>query len=82
MSSSSPSLIDQLRAEIDALDAKILDLLNRRAQVALRVGAEKHKTGAPIFRPEREAQVIANLIWSVPPRSPFWVPRALLANRP
>jgi chorismate mutase/prephenate dehydratase len=53
--------IEQLRAQIDALDLRILELLNQRAEVALLVGAEKKKTNAPVFRPEREAQVMARL---------------------
>jgi chorismate mutase/prephenate dehydratase len=61
MSDPSGQEIALLRAEIDALDAKILELLNQRALVALKVGAEKHKNNAPIFRPEREAQVLALL---------------------
>ncbi|MGA2552034.1 MAG: prephenate dehydratase [Burkholderiaceae bacterium] len=51
----------RLRAEIDALDAQILTLLNRRAGIALEVGAAKEHTGAPVFRPEREAQVLRGL---------------------
>ncbi len=47
-----------LRAEIDALDAGLLGLLNRRAGVALRVGELKRAEGSPAFRPEREAAVI------------------------
>ncbi len=50
-----------LREQIDALDEQILDLLNRRARVALEVGEIKKLTNAPIFRPEREAQVLAAL---------------------
>lgn len=50
-----------LRMKIDALDAQILALLNARAQVALEVGAEKHARGEPVYRPEREAQVLAGL---------------------
>jgi chorismate mutase/prephenate dehydratase len=53
--------IEELRARIDALDLRILQLLNQRAEVALLVGAEKHKTNTPVFRPEREAQVLAGL---------------------
>ena len=47
-----------LREQIDAIDAQLLDLLNRRAQVAQAVGHVKAETGAPVFRPEREAQVL------------------------
>ena len=50
-----------LRVKIDVLDAQILNLLNERALVALQVGAEKHARGEPVYRPEREAQVLAGL---------------------
>jgi len=47
-----------LREQIDAIDAQILDLLSRRGQVAQQVGHVKAETNAPVFRPEREAQVL------------------------
>lgn len=47
-----------LREQIDAIDAQLLDLLNRRARVAQEVGHVKAETNAPVFRPEREAQVL------------------------
>ncbi len=47
-----------LREQIDAIDAQILDLLNRRARLAQEVGHVKAETMAPVFRPEREAQVL------------------------
>ncbi len=47
-----------LRIRIDAIDAQILDLLNQRARVAEEVGHVKAETNAPVFRPEREAQVL------------------------
>ncbi|MCC2954543.1 prephenate dehydratase [Massilia sp. IC2-477] len=47
-----------LREQIDAIDAQILDLLSRRGQIAQQVGHVKAETNAPVFRPEREAQVL------------------------
>lgn len=47
-----------LRERIDAIDAQILDLLNQRGRVAQEVGHVKAETDAPVFRPEREAQVL------------------------
>ncbi|MDR2364412.1 MAG: prephenate dehydratase [Zoogloeaceae bacterium] len=51
------------RQEIDALDAQLLELLNRRAQCARRVGDIKARHGAAghTYRPEREAQVLRRL---------------------
>lgn len=50
-----------LRVQIDAIDAQILDLLNQRARVAQQVGHVKAETNAPVFRPEREAQVLRSV---------------------
>ncbi len=50
-----------LRAQIDQIDEQILDLLNRRACVAQQVGHVKAVENAPVFRPEREAQVLAGV---------------------
>ena len=47
-----------LREQIDAIDAQILDLLSRRGRIAQEVGHVKAETDAPVFRPEREAQVL------------------------
>ena len=47
-----------LREQIDAIDAQILELLSRRGQIAQQVGHVKAETNAPVFRPEREAQVL------------------------
>jgi chorismate mutase / prephenate dehydratase len=47
-----------LREQIDAIDAQILELLSRRGQLAQQVGHVKAETDAPVFRPEREAQVL------------------------
>lgn len=51
----------QLRVEIDNLDRELLQLLNLRAGLAHEVGEIKRVEGSPVFRPEREAQVIATL---------------------
>jgi chorismate mutase/prephenate dehydratase len=47
-----------LREQIDAIDAQLIDLLNRRARIAQEVGHVKAETNAPVFRPEREAMVL------------------------
>ena len=53
--------LPELRTQIDALDLELLALLNRRAALAHEVGGIKRVDGSPIFRPDREAQVISNL---------------------
>ncbi|TKC91547.1 prephenate dehydratase [Trinickia terrae] len=50
-----------LRDRIDAIDAQLIALLNQRAAIALEVGEVKKHYNAPVFRPEREQQVIARL---------------------
>lgn len=54
-------LLKPLRDQIDAIDSQLLDLLNRRARVAQEVGHVKNKVDAPVFRPEREAQVLRGI---------------------
>ena len=56
-----PDTLQALRERIDGLDAELLTLLNRRAALAVEVGELKKAEGSPVFRPEREAQVIAAL---------------------
>jgi chorismate mutase/prephenate dehydratase len=51
--------IEKLRREIDALDDELLKLLNRRAGLAGRIGAQK--PGGSAYRPEREAQILKRM---------------------
>lgn len=53
--------LPELRTQIDALDLELLALLNRRAALAHEVGEIKQVEGSPVFRPEREAQVVSAL---------------------
>ena len=50
-----------LREQIDTVDRQLFDLLNQRASIVLKVGELKHRTGAPVYRPEREAQILGRL---------------------
>jgi len=47
-----------LRVRIDVVDQQLLNLLNERAKLAQAVGEVKKIDGSPVFRPDREAQVI------------------------
>ncbi|MDD3529074.1 MAG: prephenate dehydratase [Gallionellaceae bacterium] len=54
----------QLRDRIDAVDDRLLALLNERARLAQAVGHLKlanGEEGGPIYRPEREAQVVRRM---------------------
>jgi chorismate mutase/prephenate dehydratase len=50
----------EIRQQIDDLDKKLVTLLNERARLALEAGFAKG--GQEIERPEREAQVLKNVI--------------------
>jgi chorismate mutase/prephenate dehydratase len=48
--------LQDIRRKIDALDARLVKLISARAKIAQQVG--KIKNGSPVYRPEREAQVL------------------------
>ncbi|MDQ6951722.1 MAG: prephenate dehydratase [Mariprofundales bacterium] len=56
--------LDDLRSAIDALDDELLRLLQRRVQLAAKVGARKQHAddGAPFYVPSREAAIIRRLL--------------------
>lgn len=56
------TLMQNPRAEIDAIDTEILRLLNERAEIALRVGAAKTVADTSLCDPVRENEVISRLI--------------------
>lgn len=53
--------LKDLRRRIDAVDAELLALLNRRAVLSLEVGKVKAGTSGPVFRPQREREVLDTL---------------------
>jgi chorismate mutase/prephenate dehydratase len=53
--------LGELRQSIDAVDAQIVELISRRAHLAREVGEVKKLVDAPVYRPEREAQIFAKL---------------------
>ena len=48
------------RARIDAVDRRIVHLLNERAACAAEIGRIKHAAGLPVYAPRREADVQRN----------------------
>lgn len=52
------SALAEIRADLTGLDAQIIELLDRRIQVAKRVQITKAAGGKAIYDPEREAAVI------------------------
>jgi chorismate mutase-like protein len=49
------------RAKIDELDKELVRLLSERAAAAVSIGKLKQEVSAPIYEPEREQQVFANV---------------------
>jgi chorismate mutase/prephenate dehydratase len=54
--------LDDWRSRINDLDDQILQLLNQRAEAALRIGDLKRRQDLPSYAPEREAEIVARLI--------------------
>ena len=52
-------LVQQARAEIDAVDAEMAALFERRMQAVADVVRYKAQTGKPVFDAVREADIIA-----------------------
>jgi chorismate mutase/prephenate dehydratase len=52
--------IEKLRREIDAVDDELAALVQSRAGLAQKIGALK--SGAPAYRPEREAEILKRLV--------------------
>lgn len=61
MAKDTPPSIDDLRARIDALDRRLVEVLNARLDCARQIGALKAETGAPIFVAPREKAVLEAL---------------------
>ena len=57
-SQSTDKEIQPLREEINQIDAQIVELLDKTANTARKIGEIKGKTDSPVYRPERENEVI------------------------
>ena len=55
--------IERLRGEIDRVDDELAALIQRRAGLAQKIGALK--SGAPAYRPEREAEILKRVAGKV-----------------
>jgi len=53
--------LDEFRVSIDAVDRRIVDLLNERTRVVEEIGRVKRHSDLPIYEPKREEQVFANI---------------------
>jgi chorismate mutase/prephenate dehydratase len=61
MPDSTPRPLAEIRKSIDEIDARIIDLLNQRIQLAIEVGLIKGNDGQPFFTPEREREIFESL---------------------
>lgn len=50
--------LDELRRQIDAVDRKLVELLNERARLVEEVGKLKRRFGMEIYTPEREKEIL------------------------
>lgn len=50
--------LDQLRQQIDVVDRELVDLINRRAALVVKIGELKRNQGIPIYAPHRESEVL------------------------
>lgn len=53
--------MDELRDEVDRVDAELIRLLNERAGLTARIGDEKRRSGAPIRDAVREDEVLKRI---------------------
>jgi len=54
--------LEQLRLEIDRIDAQVIDLLNKRAGFAIQIGEIKQSQGGELYVPSRERDVLNHMI--------------------
>lgn len=54
-------MIEEIRKKINSLDKEILDLLNRRAKLAMSIGEEKEERDIPVEDKSREEEVLGRL---------------------
>ena len=53
--------LQKLRGEIDAIDAELIALLNRRYQAVVAIGEYKRERHLPIFDPTRQQKLMERL---------------------
>lgn len=61
-SASDSAELSGLRARIDRIDKRLVALLNERAGLVVEVGRRKRGSGAPIYAPHREAEVLERVL--------------------
>ena len=54
--------LNRLRKEIDSIDAHLIELLNKRADVTKKIGKVKLSKKEPVYVPDRETEVYRALV--------------------
>ncbi|OFW35543.1 MAG: hypothetical protein A2074_07205 [Candidatus Aquicultor primus] len=53
--------IEELRAQIDVIDNELVEKLNARAELALKIRALKAKSSLPLYDPGREEEIFQKI---------------------
>jgi len=53
--------LEECRVEIDAVDLRLVDLLNERTRIVEKIGRIKQNLTLPIYEPKREEAVFRNV---------------------
>jgi chorismate mutase-like protein len=56
--------LDVWRKKIDEIDQQLVQLLNERSGCAVEIGHLKKKLNLPAWQPEREAEILRNVVKS------------------
>lgn len=65
-SAPSQAELEDFRRRIDEIDKRLVQTLSERAQVVVEIGKSKRGSGAPIYAPHREQEVLARAIANNP----------------
>ena len=60
--SAEPAALEALRKRIDAVDKRLVGLMNQRARLVVGVGKVKRALGYPTYAPHRESQVLTKVL--------------------
>ena len=61
MAYTTPKELSSLRAEVDIVDVKLLELLLKRFELVDKIGHVKKENKIPVFVPGREDEILENL---------------------
>ena len=56
--------LDGWRKRIDEIDQELVKLLNERSRCAVEIGHIKKQLGQPAWQPQREAEILRNVVKS------------------